>query len=173
MRLVIVNLRAAANTSASPTFVDYLLSDVITKGSIINDLGEVILRMSPRDIGQDPDTPLAPTANNEVTLTRYRVVFVRADGRNTPGVDVPYPFDGGVTATIPSGAARTIDFEIVRHVAKLEPPLAQLRCLSGIGCPTVINTIAEVTFYAHDQVGNQLSVTGYITVDFGDFADPA
>ena len=28
-------------------------------------------------------------------MTRYRVEFRRTDGRNTPGVDVPYGFDGG------------------------------------------------------------------------------
>ena len=34
--------------------------------------------------------------------------YTRADGRNTPGVDVPYSFDGAVTATVSAGATATI-----------------------------------------------------------------
>jgi hypothetical protein len=164
--MVIVNLRAARGGSSSPTFDDFLLSDVSTNNSVFNDLGQVVLRMSPKDVGQG-ENPTAPTLNNEITVTRYHVAYRRADGRNTPGVDVPYPFDGGVTGTIPSGAARTLNFEIVRHVAKAEPPLAQLAAPNT----TVITTITEVTFYGHDQVGNAVTVSGTITIDFGDFAD--
>ncbi|MCK7469888.1 MAG: hypothetical protein MZU95_03085 [Desulfomicrobium escambiense] len=42
----------------------------------------------------------APTPVNSVTVTRYHVAFKRSDGRNTPGVDVPYAFDGAATGTI-------------------------------------------------------------------------
>jgi len=34
-----------------------------------------------------------------------------------------------------------------------------------------ISTIAEITFYGHDQNGNEVSVTGRMDVQFGDFAD--
>ena len=57
-------------------------------------------------------------------------------------------------------------FEIVRHVAKLEPPLVQLRQNS-----TVISTIADVTFFGADQVGNEVSVTGSVLINFGNFSD--
>ncbi len=76
--------------------------------------------MSPKDIGPPTGTAPSPSPNNEVTINRYRVVFRRSDGRNTPGVDVPYGFDGAATGTIPSGGTLTLGFEIVRHVAKLE-----------------------------------------------------
>ena len=33
----------------------------------------------------------------------------------------------------------------------------------------VLSTIAEVTFYGTDQVGNAISATGLMTVEFGDF----
>ena len=49
--------------------------------------------------------------------------YIRADGRNTPGVDVPYGFDGALTATV-SGST-TVGFELVRHIAKEEAPLAR------------------------------------------------
>jgi hypothetical protein len=116
------------------------------------DLGLATLRSVPKEVG------VAPTSNNEVTITRYHVTFRRADGRNTPGVDVPYAFDGPVNALVPA----TVDFELVRRVAKDESPLAQLR-----GSRTVITTFADVTFYGKDRVGNDVSVTGTIQVDFG------
>jgi hypothetical protein len=108
---------------------------------------------------------LAPSSNNDVTITRYRVTYRRADGRNTPGVDVPYPFDGATTATIPVNGSAALSIEMVRHVAKEEGPLVQLA-----NSPVVINTITEVTLFGRDQVGNDISVTGYIQVNFGNFA---
>jgi len=142
-----------------------LLSDVLTdEGSIFNDLGSVRLRSVPRNITLE-GTPFAPTSNSDVTIRRYRVTYRRADGRNTPGVDVPYGFDGAVTATIPVNGSGAFGFELVRHVAKMEPPLAELQ----VNLP-VITTIAEVTFYGEDRVGNEVSVTGFIQVNFGNFA---
>jgi hypothetical protein len=47
-------------------------------------------------------------------------------------------------------------------VAKQEPPLAQL-----VSNPAIITTIAEVTFFGQDQVGNDISVTGLLQIDFG------
>jgi hypothetical protein len=109
---------------------------------------------------------VAPSANNVVTLNRYHVAYRRADGRNTPGVDVPYPFDGAITLSVAGGGAATGTFEIVRHVAKLETPLVQLQS-NG----TVISTLADVTFYGTDRVGNDVNVTGSIQINFGNFAD--
>jgi hypothetical protein len=166
--LVIDNFQVATGITSSPTFTSApLLSDVQTKGSVFNDLGEVTLRLSLKDIGPGTST-LTPSTNNEVTIQRYHVEYVRADGRNTPGVDVPYPFDGAITGTVPANATLIIGFELVRHDAKLEAPLIQL-----IGNLQVINTIARVTFYGFDQVGNVVSVTGSVSVDFANFADPS
>jgi hypothetical protein len=164
--LVIDNFQVATGITTSPTFTNApLLSDVQTKGSVFNDLGEVTLRLSLKDIGPGTST-LTPSTNNEVTITRYHVEYVRADGRNAPGVDVPYPFDGAITGTVPANATLIIGFELVRHDAKLESPLVQL--ISNL---QVINTIARVTFYGQDQVGNTVSVTGSVSVDFANFAD--
>ena len=35
----------------------------------------------------------------------------------------------------------------------------------------LINAIADVTFYGRDQVGNDISVTGSISIEFGNFGD--
>ncbi len=164
--LVIQNLDGSSG--ATPTeFGNPIMSDVLTKQSIFNDLGRVQLRMAMRDPGT-PGSPLTPTANNAITVSQYRVTFIRADGRNTPGVDVPYGFDGAMAATLSDlNQAVTIPFEIVRHTAKVEAPLAALR-----QSLIIINAIAEVTFYGRDQTGRETSVTGRVTINFGDFADP-
>ena len=126
--------------------------------TVFSDSGQVSLRLVPKDIS------IAPTANNAVTITRYHISFRRADGRNTPGVDVPYGYDGAVTATVSDTA--TIGFELIRHVTKEEPPLAQLAFN-----PSIIHTIAVITFYGSDLVGNAVTATGNMSIEFGNFGD--
>jgi hypothetical protein len=128
--------------------------------TVFNDIGQARLRISPKDIGT------APSPNNDVTITRYRVVYRRTDGRNIPGIDVPFGFDGGVTGTVSAGGQLTLGFEIVRVSAKSESPLVQL-----IGSRNTINAIADVTFFGRDQVGNDVTVTGSISINFGNFGD--
>ncbi len=131
--------------------------------TVFDDIGVVSLRTAMKDVG----SPTGPSTNNDVTITRYRVVYRRADGRNTPGVDVPYGFDSAFTATIPGGGAvKDLNFELVRHNSKIEAPLVQL-----INSPTIISTIAEVTFYGRDLVGNEVMASASIGVNFGNFGD--
>jgi hypothetical protein len=112
------------------------------------------------------NSAVAPTEINSVTITRYHVDFMRAGGRNTPGVDVPYGFDGAATGTIPGGGSATFTFELVRHTSKLEAPLVQL-----VNSSAIIHTIAKITFYGRDLAGNDISVAGSMSVDFGNFGD--
>ena len=172
---LIIDMLSAASGATPGEFGNVLQSDVITNvtvpgggvaPTILEDNGQALFRLALKDIG----TPSGPTTNNEITITSYRVTFTRADGRNTPGVDVPYPFDGAATGTVKVGLLTTLHFVIVRAQAKLEAPLAALR---GMGGAVIISTIAEVTFYGHDQVGNQVNVTGTISVNFADWADPS
>lgn len=172
--LVIDLLQAASGGGfGAGTFGGTLRSDVIVLLSspapctpaarcptVYNDSGQVTLRLVPKDVS------VAPTTNNQVTINRYRVSYRRADGRNTPGLDVPYGFDGAVTGTVPAISPLTLGFEIVRHVAKEETPLVQLA-----QNPQIIATIADVTFYGTDLVGNAVSVTGSILIEFGNFGD--
>jgi hypothetical protein len=170
INLLVAAPGGGANKGTSSTV---LLSDVITLitsgGSctpavpcptIFNDIGTVTMT------GEMKNTTIAPTPLQAVTIDRYHVEYVRADGHNTPGVDVPYPFDGGVTQTIQPAGLETFSFEIVRHDAKQESPLVQL-----INSNNIITTICNVTFYGHDQAGNEMNVTGSIQIDFGNFAD--
>jgi hypothetical protein len=143
-----------------------LLSDVITKNSTFNDMAEVEMRLILKDPGP-PGVTVGPSLLNAVTITRYRVEYRRSDGRNTQGVDVPYSFDSALTFTVPSDGSATGVFQLVRHAAKEEAPLKALANNLDI-----ISTIAYVTFYGHDQAGNDVSATATIGVDFGNFADP-
>jgi hypothetical protein len=158
----LVTVASGSGSSGGSTAGNELLSDVLSKGSIFNDYAAATFSLALKDI----TSPTKPTSNNGVTLTRYRVTYRRADGRNTPGVDVPYAFDGAATVYVPPTGNVPLTFEIVRHVAKAESPLVQLG-----SNPTVITTIADITFYGADQVGNDISVTGSMQIDFGNFAD--
>jgi hypothetical protein len=131
--------------------------------TIFADLGQATFRILPKDVSPGV---AAPTTNNEVTITRYHVSFRRTDGRNVQGVDVPFAFDGVLTGSVLVGGASTLGFELVRHVAKGESPLVQL-----ITSPSIITTIADVTFFGTDRVGNAVQVTGNIQIDFGNFGD--
>ena len=164
--LVINNLEAAAG--AGDDFAAFLLSDVTTGGGVINDSGRASLTTALKNPGS-VTAPLGPTTLNSVTITQYRVRFIRADGRNTPGVDVPHGFDGALTVTIPPNGTAQAIFDLVRHQNKREPPLSNMW---GAGAQRFISAIAEVSFYGHDLAGNEISVTGMIQVNFGDFADP-
>ena len=101
-----------------------------------------------------------------MTVTRYRVVDRRTDGHNTPGVDVPFPFDSAVTVTV-TGDGGSAGFQLVRTSAKQEAPLRPL-----VNNPDIISTIADVTFYGRDMSGRDVSATASISIVFADWADP-
>ena len=111
-----------------------------------------------KDIGPagTPPTPTHEQLHHGDALPRdYR----RSDGRNTPGVDVPYAFDGASTAhhhrigrhadvraRARAGQARGAADEPGRATAARRPS----------------RRIADVTFYGTDQAGNDVQVTGSI-----------
>src|SRR5215218_1736415 len=70
-----------------------------TVPTLFADGGQAELRLALKDAGP-PGSAAAPTDNNAVTITRYRVSYRRTDGRNVPGVDLPYGFEGAATITI-------------------------------------------------------------------------
>jgi hypothetical protein len=165
---LVVNELVAESGADPGKFGTTLFSDVLTVKddvpTVFADNGRVSFALALKDPGTS-GSPNSPSANNAITLDRYHVKYVRADGRNEQGKDVPYEFDGGLGFTIT--AERTESFELVRHVAKQEAPLAAL-----VKSPVIILTIAQVTFYGHDQTGRSVSTTANISVEFGNFGDP-
>jgi hypothetical protein len=168
--LIIEDLSAEAG-GVEEEATNELSSDVLTNGGVFEDVGIVTFRLALKNIGQ-PGSAVTPTDNNIITVRRYRVSFRRTDGRNTPGVDVPWPFEGAGTVSVTDEAQ--LSFVLVRAQAKLEAPLGQLADVSvtGLGGAGIISTIADVTFFGQDQVGNDVSVAGSISVNFADWADP-
>jgi len=164
---LIVQRLEAASGAEEDTFSDELSSDVLTNNSVFEDLARVTFRLALKNIG-GVGSPTAPTSNNFITVNRYTVTFRRTDGRNTPGVDVPYGFEGSGTVTVTATDA-TMGFVLVRTQAKVESPLKEL---SRGGAVRTISTIADITFYGRDQVGNDVSVSASISVNFSDWGDP-
>jgi len=165
---LIVNQLQAARGDDPTKFAGNLLSDVLTVvkdvPTIFNDVGQVQLSLGMKDPGST-NSPTTPTSANFITVTRYHVEFVRSDGKRTPGVDVPYAFDGAFTVTVGADDA-TAAFTLVRNIAKEEAPLAALKSSA-----VILSTIANITFYGRDQTGREVSATASISVDFGNFAD--
>jgi hypothetical protein len=156
--LIITTLQGGAGESGA--LFSSLASDVVSDdGGIFGDRGQAGLQL------QMKDPTLSPSPNNAITLTQYHVEYFRTDGRNTPGVDVPFAFDGAMTLTI-SGTG-SAGFTLVRNQAKLEAPL---RALRGGGGAKIISAVAKITFYGRDQTGREVSVTGNIEVNFADWA---
>ena len=133
--LVITSLTGGADNDAT------VESDVLGEdGTIFTDVGQASMRLVMKDQGGP-----APSPVNAITVTQYRVEYIRSDGRNTPGVDVPFPFTGGTTATITGTGS--VDFTLVRIQAKIEAPL---KALGSFGGAQVISTVARVTFFGRD-----------------------
>ncbi len=164
---LIIKALDAASGADPGSFSGTLNSDVVTINNsapvVFNDLGRVQFGLGLKDPGP-PASPTAPSQANWITVERYHVRFIRTDGRNTEGVDVPYAFDSAVTATV--SADTTIGFTLVRQQAKQEAPLGALGS-NGL----VLSTIAEVTFYGHDQTGRAVSAVGNIGISFANFGD--
>ena len=166
--LIITSLEAASG--AEPDELgNTLRSDVLTVvddvPTIFNDVATVVFALGLKDPGSAASAN-APTQNQFITIDRYRVRYIRADGRNMPGVDVPYGFDGAFTVTVDADGGSG-GFQLVRHIAKQEAPLGALA--DGA---VIISTIAEITFFGRDLTGREVSAVGRISVDFGNFGDP-
>lgn len=164
---------AASSGAGSQSFAGYLNSDVQTMVKVnnvdvptrFNDPGRVTLSLVLRDPGA-PGIGNTPTELNTVTVTHYRVVYRRTDGRNVQGVDVPWAFDSGMTISVPASSSVQQTFELVRVSAKFEAPLAALT-VNG----QALDVIADVTFYGKDMHNNDVAVTGSIGITFANFGD--
>lgn len=162
---LIVDSFLAASGARPGTFEGTLSSDVlsIVEGSptILEDPGRASFRLAMKNPSLGEPSPI-----NYITLRGYRVTFTRSDGRNTQGVDVPYAFDGALSATVTG--TTSVDLTLVRAQAKLEAPL---RALVGGGGAVAIATFADVIFYGADQAGRDVTVSARISVTFADWGE--
>ena len=145
---------------------DVLLTDTTTGTSTITD---DVAKASLTASMLAPNPPAGTSQYNDIQLDKIVVSYTRTDGRNTEGVDVPYTFEQNVSQIIHIGQQATISFIIVRATAKQEPPLLGLR--AGATRGEVIYTNAKIVFYGHDLAGKTVTATGYLPVEFADFAN--
>jgi hypothetical protein len=151
---------------------DVLFSDVCC--GIINDNAILTFQALPKNANLDIIDP-----HNDVFLERYEVVYFRSDGRNTEGVDVPYRITGPMAVMLPADLGTFTDASIVvvRHQAKLEPPLKNLRNADALslegsigGGQVIITAIAEITVHGRTTSGKAVTATGRLQISFADFA---
>ena len=164
-RLVVERMQG---TNVEDQVSDYIQSDVIVVKSgaetIVADIG--FATMSCRLLA--PASTMGASTWNDIAVTRYVVSYSRTDGRNTPGLDVPYPFEGNLSAVFKVGFSQEIAFVIVREVAKEEAPLIGLRTFGAEG---VLQVTAKVEFYGHDMANKAVKATGYIPIFFANYAN--
>ena len=168
--VIVINSMQGAQEAPDGTPSDDLSSDVCVNDSFLEGTCTVLadfglVEMSAVLKNQDQ---LTSTFLNDVTFTSYRVNYIRTDGRNTPGVDVPFPFDGATNFTVvANGGSVARAFVIVRTQAKLERPLVNLAFGGGA---LVLSVIAEVEFFGTDGGGRAISAKGFLNIQFADFA---
>jgi len=161
--LLILNI---TGTTIDGDDVSFQQSDVVIAGAVYADTATATLQAKLLN----PE-PLIPQASQytSIVVTRYVVSYSRSDGQNTPGVDVPYSFEGSLSTLIEIDATVDIPIVIVREVAKLESPLFDLRAGGDEG---VLQVTATIDFYGHDLVNNAVKATGYLSIFFADYIDP-
>lgn len=117
----------------------------------------------------------------DIVIERYEVRYIRSDGRDVEGVDVPFRITGSVAQEIIAPGAAVLQVEIVRRQAKLDPPLSNLRRGAGStggtgsvvgGAGGIVTMFAEVTLHARSTIGQATNpASARLQIDFGDFAD--
>jgi hypothetical protein len=142
---------------------------------IVNDPAVVSIQLTRKN------NTVAGTTLGDVYLSRYEVRYFRTDGRNVEGVDVPYRVTGPLAQNIHPASAgahsdTSVTIDLVRHQAKLESPLANLRQFTvtdtgafGSSGAGVLTVIAEVTVFGRQVNDRALSATGQVQINFANY----
>lgn len=166
-RLILLSIKGAGESMEATTEeTDTIFSDVYLGESVVNT--NAALHLTAQML--NPDTADDDLSHyNNVIVDRIDVSFSRTDGRSEPLVDVPLAFSVPVTHTVTVGEETRLNFVLIRHDAKLEPPLRDLR---ELGQEHVLILVANITVYAYDLAGNRLEpVRGWAEVHCANFAD--
>ncbi len=131
--------------------------------------------------GKNPSGP-STGFRGDMTIERYEVRYIRSDGRNVEGVDVPNRITGALAQEVQEESSTVVNLELVRRQAKLEPPLSNLKApagasggsdaLNGAPITSVVTMFAEVTIWARSTILQTTnSVSARIQIDFADYND--
>ena len=135
-----------------------VLSDVNSDGSIVNcdvEVGVQLTSKNPGDLG---------SAVEDVVISRYEIKYRRSDGRGQEGIDVPYTVSANMAFQVQVGGEGTFSIRLVRHAAKIVPPLSNI---SGL---EIVTMVADVTLFGETVAGQGVSATGSVQIDFADYA---
>ena len=166
--ITVVSVNAVAGDFTEGQESDFLNSDVCASDednppcTVFNDNAIVTFEGRPKDL-----TSLS-SPTNDVVFERYRVTYIRSDGQNVPGVDVPFPFDGVSSFRVTSDATEVERaFVVVRHQAKRETPLREISENSA----GILSVLAQMDFFGRDGAGRNIQVTAFLNITFADFAN--
>jgi hypothetical protein len=168
-------IQSLTGTDTAGSEANFLQSDVLTvldPETMISDMVNttVIADIAKVEFTAELLSPgLVETSQySDIIVNRYVVSFTRSDGKNVEGVDVPYSFEGALSALVNVGTSTSADFVIVREVAKLEPPLVELHDGRGDG---VLQVKARIDFYGHDLANKSVMATGYLSIFFANYTE--
>jgi hypothetical protein len=161
---IVLTVTRIMGMDAEGNDADYLASDVQTGGSYLTNPVVVTLEAKLKK----PESPLlGESYKTSIMIDRYTVTYMTSyDGGGTEGVDVPFSFEGSLSAVCEVDASVDLSILAVRAEAKNAAPLNAL-----IGTLNVIWCVARFDFIGHDLGGNSVQATGYLTIYFADWAD--
>jgi hypothetical protein len=110
----------------------------------------------------------SPSILNDVVITQYRVDYFRPNNRNTPGIDVPFGIDGTMTLRVPINGQAEAVVLVVRHIAKREPPLAELSNGPSEG---ILTANAQIKLFGRDIAGRTVSATGFLEIHWANYGE--
>ena len=144
---------------------NYMQSDVLTSENTVT-ADQATVTFGAQMLNPNPIN--GSSHYNNVMVTRYVVTYFRSDGKNIEGTDIPYSFEGHLSALVEIDNIAELSFILVREVAKLEQPLINLHEGRGDG---VLQLKAKVDFYGHDLANKVVKSTGYLSIFFANYAD--
>ena len=167
LRIVRITASTGGDSGGGSGVDDVLNSDVFP---VFNDNATLELEVLPKN--QSVDLVIGQV--NDVLLESYEVRYLRTDGLDREGADVPYRITGPMAVQIEAEEIAQASIVIVRHQAKEEPPLRNLRFLEGTGAgggTDIVTVIARITVFGRTTAGKAVSATGSLQINFADFAD--
>ena len=133
---------------------------------LINTLAEAELTAMPIDPFMDCGTA---TYYYSVIVDQIDVEYSRSDGLSQEGRDIPFSFSQKVYTKVDCDATVELPFNIIQHVAKLEPPLVDL---VDYGEEEFLKLEAKVTFHGTDLGGHRIEpVTAVVSIWCGNFGE--
>ncbi len=158
---IIITVTKIQGMDLSGDDADYLMSDVLTNGIALTN--PVVVTIEAKFKKPENIIP-GESYKTSVMIDRYTVTYTSPEGD-----PVPVAFEGRLAVICEVDASVSLDILAVRAEAKTVAPLNALILAVNV----VYWTVAEIRVIGHDLDGNGVEATGYLTVYFANWADPA